>query len=372
MISAPLRALTGLIKNPRLGWVGMDISRNAIHLAQIEKSGSRYSLESAWTATEADNSPSASVGFDGGSERDARELFASMIDQAKRARSLFSQSATALTLGDGTIDYREVEVDVKESSEIDLAVQSELEKELGQDLQFSLVKAWELGTNRKSQNRKQSAAVVSVAQEFSMWLGEKVTEAGYTPEILDALPCALARAAQIFLSGSDHSCLVVHIGDACTTLTQVQNGQPIITRILNEHGFDNVLLPLGNEFSIRPADVNCVIIKASRNATEASQQSAELREIVYEYQLRFVQSLASEIYRTLEYIRSEPFGNEPTGIILCGSGSVLPNVSQQFEQLLELPAETWSIPLGNGVCLASPISLYAVAAGLSALAWEPL
>jgi len=372
MIAAPFRRLTGLFKNPRLGWVGMDISRSAIHLAQIERTGSRYTLSSAWTATDSDRNRTPSEGVDGNIERPAKESIGGMIEQAKRARSLFSQSSTALTLSDGTIDYREVEVDAKESSGIDLAVQGELEKELGQDLQYSLVKAWELATHRKSQNRKQSAAVVSVEQDFSMWLGEKVIEAGYTAEVLDALPCVLARSAQMFLAGSDQSCLVVHIGNAYTTLTQVHHGQPIITRVLNEHGFDNVLLPLGNEFAIRPSDVHSVIIKASRDTREASQQSAELIEIVYEYQLRFVQSLASEIYRSLEYIGSEQFGTEPTGILLCGSGSVLPNVSQQFEQLLESPTDTWSIALGKDVCLASPISTYAVAAGLSAVAWEPL
>lgn len=375
MISAPYYAISGLFKNPRLGWVGMDIGRSAIHLAQVEKSGNRYTLESAWTASQDENTRATGEGKIGEAKKgtigqDPRQMIEGMIDQAKRARPLFSHSAAALTLVDDAIDYREFEVEVSDAAGLDSAVQQELEKELGQDLQFSLVKAWELPSNRKSQQRRQSAAVVAVEHELSMWLGERVTEAGYTPEVLDALPCALARSAQLFLAGSDQSCLVVHIGNASTTVTQVQNGQPIITRVLSEHGFDNLLVPLGAEFSVRPSDVNCVIIKASQNAKETSQQSGELREILYEYQLRFVQSLATEIYRTLEYIRAEQYGNEPTGIILCGSGSVLPNVSQQFEQLLELPTETWSLSLGSDVCLAFPISLYAVAAGLSAIAWE--
>jgi Tfp pilus assembly PilM family ATPase len=219
-------------------------------------------------------------------------------------------------------------------------------------------------------NRQQSAAVVTANYDFSMWLGNMISRAGYAPEALDALPCALARASEMFLRGADHPCLMVHIGDACTTLTLVHQGLPILTRVLNHHGFEKMLVPLASEFAISPAEVNLLLMKAATEGSRQMESPNELMEIVSEFQLRFVQSLAGEVYRTLEYIRAEHGNSEPSGILLCGNGSITPMLSLQFEQLLETPTETWSLAGSEQVERGMPVSLYAVAAGLSAIAWE--
>jgi Tfp pilus assembly PilM family ATPase len=163
---------------------------------------------------------------------------------------------------------------------------------------------------------------------------------------------------------------MVHISDACTTLTLVHQGLPILTRVLNHHGFEKMLVPLASEFAISPAEVNLLLMKAATEGSRQMESPNELMEIVSEFQLRFVQSLAGEVYRTLEYIRAEHGNSEPGGILLCGNGSIMPMLSLQFEQLLEIPTETWSLAGSEQVERGMPVSLYAVAAGLSAIAWE--
>lgn len=358
MLTSPIRRMSSFLRNPRLGWVGIDLSRTAIHLAQVQRTGSTYELNVAWTA------------YQGLKVEDSQESLERMIEQAKRARPMFAQPNAAFTIGDGTVDYREFELDIDNSSEIDRAVRTELEKEPGYDFDSSIVKAWEIPANRRSQNRKQNISIVATDYTTSMWLGELITKAGYCPEVFDALPCAIARATQLFLAGTDQPCLVAHMGHALTSVSLVHQGFPILTRTLNQHGFERVLTPLGEEFAITPSEVSSLLLKVAQDGSKAWTDSRDLMEIVAEHQLRFVQSLASEIYRTLEYIRAEHSNLSPTGIVLCGDGSVMPNISTQFEQLLELPTEPWSIAVGKNARIGLPTSLYAVAAGLSAIAWE--
>ncbi len=283
---------------------------------------------------------------------------------------MFAHSKAAFTIGDGTIDYREFELNVDERTVIDQAVRAELEKEPGYDFDSSIVKVWELPTNRRSQNQKQNVSIVATDYSTSMWLGELATRAGYCPEVFDALPCAIARSTELFFAGADQPCLVVHMGHARTTVCLVHQGLPVLTRTLSQHGFERVLTPLGEQFAITPAEASSLLLKVAQDGAKAWSDSKDLMEIVSEYQIRFVQPLASEIYRTLEYIRAEHSDFSPTGILLCGDGSVMPNISLQFEQLLELPTEPWILAVRNDARLGLPVSLYAVAAGLSAIAWE--
>ena len=378
--------MKNLFLNPSRGWVGMDIDESAIHMAQVERKGTEYSIGATWTAFQPSRPVAVSenhaqknraqtalasrnngVAFSVDNPQIALE---SMIDQAKRARTLFSSSSAGITIGGGMVEYREFELHIEKTSELDGAVYLELEKEQGYDAGQTVVKAWELPTGRRLRNRKQSAAIVTADYDFSMWLGDLVSRAGYVPEVLDALPCALARASEMFLGGADHPCLMVHIGDTYTTLTLVHQGLPILTRILNHHGFEKLLIPLASEFEITLAEVNLLLMKAAVEGSRKMGNPNELMEIVSEFQLRFVQSLAGEIYRTLEYIRAEHGNSEPKGILLCGNGSVMPMLSLQFEQLLEIPTETWSLACSDHVNCGMPLSLYAVAAGLSTIAWE--
>lgn len=361
--------MKNLFLNSSRGWVGMEINQSAIHMAQVGRSGDEYVIEAVWTAFQ----PATKSG---GSEKfapatgDPQVALEGMIDQAKRARSLFSSNSVGITVSGGMVEYREYELQIEKPSDLDDAVRVELEKEQGYAPGQLVVKAWELPTGRLLRSRKQSAAVVTADYDFSMWLGELISQAGYAPEALDALPCALARASEMFLRGGDHPCLMVHIGDSCTTLTLVQQGLPILTRVLNHHGYEKMLVPLSSEFAITPAEVNLLLMKAATEGNRQMDSSNELVEIVSEFQLRFVQSLAGEVYRTLEYIRAEHSSSDPTGILLCGNGAVLPMLSFQFEQLLEIPTETWSLAGSEQVNRGMPVSLYAVAAGLSAIAWE--
>lgn len=358
MLAAPIRRISNLLRNPRLGWIGMDINRNSIHLAQIHRAGSRYELGVTWTA------------YQGSSVGDLHDSLERMIEKAKEARSMYFHSNAAFTIGDGTIDYRELELNVTDRSVIDQAVRAELEKEPGYDIDSSIVKVWELPTNRRSQNQKRNVSIVATDYNTSMWLGELTTRAGYCPEVFDALPCAIARSTELFFAGADQPCLVVHMGHAQTTVSLAHQGLPVLTRTLSQHGFERVLMLLGEQFAITPAEVGTLLLKIAEDGAKAWSDSKDLMEIVSEYQIRFVQPLASEIYRTLEYIRAELSEFSPTGILLCGDGSVMPDISLQFEQLLELPTEPWSIPVRKDARLGLPVSLYAVAAGLSALAWE--
>jgi Tfp pilus assembly PilM family ATPase len=396
MFPGSFQKIASLFRTQKLGWIGMDIGPSAIHLAQVERAGNHYVLNLTWTAypTTGGKPPaSALASLEDGSDRlaqtdgstrlrspsmtagttipeDPQHAIEGLIEHARKAKTLFHQSPLAFTVADGNIDYREFELDVSDLSDRERAVTNELEKEPGFDIDATVVRAWELPGKGRTRPKKQSTAVVSAPYDFTMWIGEMVTRAGYAPEVLDAVPCALARASEMFLGGADHPCLVVHIGNAYTTLSLAQHGIPIITRVLKQHGFEKVLMPLGTEFAIRQEEVNFLLLKLLEKEAERWQGASDLTEIVYECQLRFLQSLAKEIYRTLEYIRSELTDSEPTGLILCGNGSIMPNAAVQLEQLLEIPTEPWRLSMGESGYRGNPASLYAVAAGLSAIAWE--
>jgi Tfp pilus assembly PilM family ATPase len=358
MLAAPIRRLTSLLTNSRLGWVGMDIHRTAVHLARVQRVGSRFELNATWTA------------YQSLSPDDSNDPLERMIEQAKKARPLFPHAHAAFTTGDVAVDYREFELEMNDRSEMDQAVRTELLKDPGYQHESSIAKVWEIPTNRRTQSRRQNVAVVATEYSTSMWLGELIARAGFYPEMFDAMPCAIARSVELFLAGADQPCLVAHVGNASTTLSLVHQGIPILTRILSQHGFERVLTPLSEEFAINSAECHSLLLKVAQNAAKAWNESKDLMEVVSEYQIRFVQSIASEIYRTLEYIRTENSELFPTGVVICGDGSVLPDMSLQFEQLLELPTEPWSLGVAENVRLGFPPSLYAVAAGLSATAWD--
>ena len=106
MLTAPIRRMKNLFLNSSRGWVGMDINQSAIHMAQVERTGTEYAIGAIWTAFQP--APRIDVSEKRAPAADNPQIaLESMIEQAKRARSLFSSNSAGIAVGGGVVERRD-------------------------------------------------------------------------------------------------------------------------------------------------------------------------------------------------------------------------------------------------------------------------
>jgi hypothetical protein len=80
--------------------------------------------------------------------------------------------------------------------------------------------------------------------------------------------------------------------------------------------------------------------------------------------------LASEIDKTIQFVNRAYRSATTNQLLLMGTGSRIANLERSLEDRTGLPARLWRIDLSDSLFGEQPTSVYAIAAGLSTLAWE--
>lgn len=350
---------TTLARWAKRGWIGIDIGTHAIKLAQLERSGSSYRLAARWTISD----PSHALATE--PESTATEL-STRLTHLKSLKRLFSGGKCAALLSTALVELRSFDVPLGTSSELQRIAGEELAADLGvepQDLAFDY---WETPSVGRPEPGMTRVAVTSVPKDLAMQLGDSLLSAGLACQVLDALPCAMARAVKLApLEPLGDSVIAIDLSYKLPIVVLVKDGRPLFTRTLRSVGFDSIMQPLESGLSISTEECEQLlnrygIVAGGADPTLASQRTTEIIA-------RPLQDLLIEIDRTIDYIGAQFRNCKPGQVCLFGGGALVSNLPECISDRLQMPVTPWA--LGSGE-LHRTDPLFGVAAGLSSLSWE--
>jgi len=287
--------------------------------------------------------------------------------------SQFYGKNCAATLNDGLIAYRELEIPTSDESDSHSMVRSEVATETECELEEILTDCWALPQNRPRATTT-SFGVVSLKRSTAMMLASDLLQAGFECQVLDAMPCAMARATSMALENSSTNAqvptLAIDLGYQHATITLVDDGTPILTRTLRNSGLVQLLEQIASTFEVSLSDAQTLLFQSPSSRSVSPDKTDDFTNPLQQKRNAYLMSLASEIEKTILYANRTYRTVAPTQILLMGGGVRIPNVQQSIEDRVDLPTHFWSIDTSKNLFGMKHPGIYAVASGLSALAWE--
>jgi Tfp pilus assembly PilM family ATPase len=374
--------ISELVFKRSYGWTGIEIGCHGMNMAQVRKVEDRWQLAAIWSvdhpipyAVQADSESSPiEETFGWLSNNDIIEYGLSpTIANLDNLGSLFLGKNCAATLNDGLISYRELELPTSDDSDSQAMVHSEIAIEDECDLDEILTDCWELPQNRL-RSTTTSFGAVSLKRSTALMLADDLVHAGFECQVFDAMPCAMARATSMALENSnDEACLptlAIDLGYQQATITLVDNGQPILTRAIRKNGLVRLLEEIATSFAISLADAQTLLFQSPSNRSEKSDRQDDFSNPLQQKLNGYFLSLADEIEKTILYSSRSHSKAIPHQILLMGAGVRIPSVEHSIEHRVDLPTFSWSIDASKSLFGVTHPAIYAVACGLSSLAWE--
>ncbi|MCY2973728.1 MAG: pilus assembly protein PilM [Planctomycetota bacterium] len=364
------------------GWTGIEIGCHCLNMAQVRKVEDRWQLAAVWTvehpvpyAIQTDSeTPPVEETFGWLSPRDIFECgLSATVANLDNLDSLFVGKNCAATLNDGLISYRELELPTSDSADLQSMVHSEIAIETECDLEDILTDCWELPQNRP-RSTASSFGGVSLQRSTALVLASDLLQAGFECQILDAMPCAMARATSIALDNSSEdghaTALAIDLGYQQATITLVDDGRPILTRTLRNHGLVQLLSQIASSFAISLSDAETLLFQSPFNPTISPGQNDDFSNPLKHELNGYLMSLSNEIEKTILYANRTYRTVLPVQILLMGGGVRIPYIEKSIEQRVDLPTHLWSIDLSPNLFGVKNPAIFAIACGLSVLAWE--
>ncbi len=362
------------------GWTGVEIGCHCINMAQVRKIDNRWQLAAVWSvehpttfaiASDPDSSQcDENFGWLASDEIIEHGL-APTLEHLENLNALFHGRNCAATLTDGMIEYRELDLPACDPSESQAMVRSEIALELDCELEDLLTDCWVLPQNRPRSNAS-SFGAVSLKRSTAMLLASDLLKAGFDCQTLDAMPCAMARATSMAVEGKEIATLAIDLGYHQSTVTLVQDGQPILSRGLRDLGLFHLLELISISFEISLSDAQTLLFQSPSNPEGDLNAINDFSNPLQQKLSGYLQTLAHEIEKTLEFADRAYRAITPSQIMLMGAGVRIPAMDQAIEYRVGLPTQTWAIDVSENLFGNQHVGVFAIAAGLSSLAWESM
>jgi Tfp pilus assembly PilM family ATPase len=267
------------------------------------------------------------------------------------------------------IAYRELELPSDVPSEANAMARSEIAIETDLDVEELVTDCWEL-PQCDPRASTFSFGAVSIKKSEASHVASSLLRAGFECQTMDALPCAIARSTAMVIIDSDISTLSVDLGYQQTTLTLVKAGRPIMSRELRGLGLIALLDQIAVSFELSRSDAQTLLFQPAGNTISSDSNTFAFSNPIHQHLSSFFQVLSAEIDKTIQYTNRAYRSAIPGHLLLMGAGSCIANLDRSLADRTGLPASLWRIDLSDGLFAHHHSSVYAVAAGLSTLAWE--
>lgn len=361
------------------GWIGVEIGCHCIHFAQVRKRENRWQLSAIWTLEH----PATELRDGNHCSRRTGEMFGWVAREemfnsglartlgSENLRSLFLGRHCATTLTDGMIAYRELELPSAIPSEANEMVRSEIAIETDLELEELVTDFWEL-PQCDSRPGTFSFGAVSIKKTEASHVACSLLKAGFECQAMDALPCAMARSTAMVVTDPDTSTLAVDLGYQQATLTLVKAGCPVLSRELRGLGVVALLDQIANAFELSRSDARTLLFQPSGRAVNDHTNTLSFSNPIHQYLSSYFQVLSAEIVKTIQFANRAYHYDIPNQLLIMGAGSRITNLEHSLENRTDLPTRLWRINISDSLFADQPSSVYAVAAGLSTLAWEQM
>ena len=365
-----------------VGWTGIEIGCHDVKMAQVRKLHGRWSLSSIWTIE--NPVPYESEGKAPPAQRHNRiqESFGWLASVdilengltpffagADNLHGLFQGKTCAATLNDCMIDYREIDLPFSNLDDAHPVVSSEVAFEAECDPNELVTDCWQLPKSR-SRNESSTYAAVSLKCADAERISTDLLRIGFDCHVIDAVPCAIARATQMMIQDHESITLAIDLGYGQSTITIVQDNEPVLTRSLRSCSLISLLEGIARIFEVSLSDAQTLLFQSSSNDSFDDSGKEGFSNPLRQRIDAFLISLSYEVNKTLEYSRRLFHSASPERILLMGAGVKLPRIAQVLEQKTSLPTQFWCIETSLGQLENRPLGSFAIAAGLSCLAWD--
>ncbi len=362
------------------GWTGVEIGCHCINMAQVRKIDNRWQLAAVWSVehpttyaiASEPNSSQCDENFGWLASVEIIEHgLAPTLEHLENLNALFHGRNCAATLTDGMIAYRELDLPGCDPSESQAMVRSEIALELDCELEDLLTDCWVLPQNRPRSNVS-SFGAVSLKRSTAMLLASDLLKAGFDCQTLDAMPCVMARATSMAVEGNDVATLAIDLGYHQATVTLVQDGQPILSRGLRDLGLFHLLELIAVSFEISLSDAQTLLLQTPLHPEGDLNAINDFSNPLQQKLGGFLQTLANEIDKTIAFADRAYRTITPSQIMLMGAGVKIPSIDQAIENRVGLPTRTWAIHVSENLFGNQHVGVFAIASGLSSLAWETM
>lgn len=362
------------------GWTGVEIGCHCINMAQVRKINNRWQLAAVWSVehpttfaiASSPDSPQCDENFGWlASDEIIEHGLAPTLEHLENLNALFHGRNCAATLTDGMIEYRELDLPACEPSESQAMVRSEIALELDCELDELLTDCWVLPQNRPRSNASNFGAV-SLKRSTAMLLASDLLKAGFDCQTLDAMPCAMARATSMAVEDNDVATLAIDLGYHQATVTLVQDGHPILSRGLRDLGLFHLLELIAISFEISLSDAQTLLFQSPSNPEGDLNAINDFSNPLQQKLGGYLQTLAHEIEKTIVFADRAYRAITPSQIMLMGAGVRIPAMDQAIEDRVGHATQTWAIDVSENLFGNQHVGVFAIAAGLSSLAWESM
>jgi Tfp pilus assembly PilM family ATPase len=366
-------------RRSQYGWIGADFGARVVKVAQLVRSDGEVrlagcaaiplELPQAVGAAEAGSGPTWSAAPRGDAPATAWRGGEQLGDAARAARELAEglrgkAAAAAVSMRDCEVHLADLATADESPRRLGEATRSLLADVARTPLEALVFDAWPAGDAGAARSSKRY--VLTLLRASSDAAAEAVRECGWRCRAIDAQPWAAARALALSSEADpDRGDALLDWGASGAVLTWAARGVPLHARPLKRAALARIFAELETRLGLFPEESRQLL--ANPDLPSATQGGLRLAAEIVRHGLAEV---AEEIRRTLVYWRTLSRGGSPQGIVLAGGGALLPGAVDALATSLALPVRAWDLPRCEAGEQGPATSLFAVAAGLSALAWE--
>lgn len=343
---------------PRLtGWIGIDVGASHVKLAQL--TGGRRQPRLAATAI----IPRSAAWNLSELAEDTALSSASELAAAINLRPDLRGTQVAAALPMSLCEVHQFDRTLLAGSHRDRAVRQALEaanQRSAAGLQFA---AWPAELDAAGAAPVKTN-VLALPQVWADQLCEDIAEAGWSCQVVDGLPWALARAVGMVLEVDRQGAwAALDWGYSQATFCVIAEGRPVYVRALKDCGLRLLLNTVVEELLVSEDEA----LRLLQEHGLGSSESVEVSKIVEELLAEPLGRLQQEVARTVSHLRGQRRGIVPQGVYLFGGGATLRGLAEHLSTRLELPHRVWRL---GAESQGAHECLFGAAVALSALAWE--
>ncbi|MDX1962341.1 MAG: hypothetical protein SFX18_04265 [Pirellulales bacterium] len=351
----------GLLRS-NLGWIGLELGAHGLRWAQLERRGTEFAIARRWSTEWSElDAPPADL-----STTNLREI----CPELAPTRKLFRGKALAFCLPTGGWEWRNLELPTADERELRQMAHQELAAEMQLDPEEIASDYWRVEEGDKSlRDGITPVLAVGVATDFSTRIANDCLAAGFLPQVCEVAPWALARSVLLAQPRLCGAYAVLHIGERDTSIILCRAGKPLYIRQVRQIGYMQLLAPICEAWQISTSEAAAILKKAGL-AGDSHRGGGNVSALLNQLLARVCGELCGELDRTWAYVGRVYPKLLPETMWLTGSGGEIPGLDGVLQQKFEIVTQPWSLQPLISVWSAGADAPYAMAAGLSALAWE--
>ena len=190
----------------------------------------------------------------------------------------------------------------------------------------------------ENENGEKSVMIVAAKTEQIEEISSAVRDAGFTPEIVDGAPIAVANLVRQ-AGGADGGCCVVLDIGAKTTSLVIIDGEKLYNRSIPVAG-NTITKEIASVLECTPEEAESFKREAAYVALGGVvEDEDETRDRISKICRAAMTRLHAEVSRSINFFRSQQGGSTPVKLYLTGGTSVLPQLDRFFAESLQLDVE---------------------------------